>query len=137
MPIEQRKASSDPIDVTHQCKVLHVKGHPIACIIDEEPQNKQRYDSFSDNPNLQARLNPMVSESKDHGWIMILNLSVKSLDDKMDFTIFPDDEFIEVLINNAEITFVDGFMRGIFSIGLKDIDKVSELKQKLYELRQN
>ena len=137
MSIEERAANSDHVDITHQCKVYHLGGHPIACIIEDNPQNKQRYDSFSDNPSLQERLDPMIVESKDYGWAMILKLSVQSSSDKMDFTIFPDDEFIEVLINSAEINFADHTPKPIFSMGLKDINKISELKQKLYELRQN
>ncbi|MGI0022652.1 MAG: hypothetical protein ACRD9Q_07310 [Nitrososphaeraceae archaeon] len=135
MPIEKRKADTNPY-ISHNCKIFHIQGHPIACIIDDNIQNKQRYDSFSDNPNLEANLNPTVGKSNDYGWVMILNLSVRSLDDKMDFTILPDDEFIEVLINNAEINFADSSPRVFFSMGLKDIHKISEIKQKLYELRQ-
>ena len=138
MPIEKRKANTNPIKISHKCKIVRIQGgHPIACIIDDNLQNKQRYDSFSDNPNLEVNLNPTVGESNDYGWVMILNMSVRSLDDKMDFTILPDDEFIEVLINNAEINFANSSSRVFFSMGLKDIHKVSDLKQKLYELRQS
>ena len=126
MPIKETPANSDHADITHPCKVYHISGHPIACIIDDNPQNKQRYDSFSENPTLQARLVPMVVETKEYGWAMILNLSVKSSSDIMDFTIFPDDEFIEVLIANAEINFCDPTPKPIFSLGLKDLDKVSD-----------
>lgn len=135
MPIKEVPNNIDHVNISHQCKIYHISGHPIACIVEENMQNKQRYDSFSDNPTLQARVIPKVVETKDHGWGMIIELNVKSSTDQMDFTIFPDDEFIEVLINNAEINFTDPTPKPIFSMGLKDIDKISELKQKLYELR--
>ena len=137
MPIEERIASSDSSDITHECKVFHIDGHPVACIIDKNQQNKHRYELFSENSDLGENLTPTVGESTELGWIMILNISIRTLDDKMDFTILPDDEFIEVLINNSEIIIVDDYKKPMFVFGLKDIDKVSQLKQKLFELRQD
>lgn len=137
MPIKGMPSNVDHVNISHQCKIYHISGYPLACIVEENMLNKQRYDSFSDNPTLEARVIPKVVETKDHGWSMIIELSVRSSTDQMDFTIFPDDEFIEVLINNAEINFTDPTPKPIFSMGLKDINKILELKQKLYELRQN
>ncbi len=137
MPIKELISDSNPMNITHECKVLHIDGHPIACVIDKNQQNKQKYKSFSGNLNLQANLDPIVGESIDFGWIMILTINLRILDDKLTFTISPDDEFIDILINNSEIVVVDDFKKPLFAFGLKDISRVIELKQKLFELRQD
>lgn len=129
------KPAPDGIDITHQAKVFHVKGEPISCIIDQNPLNKSRYDSFNENPDLMGSLNPIVVESEDYGFVIIIQLKIKSLDDFFEYTVLPDDEFIDVLIKTGQIVFVDNQLKAVFTIGKLNINGVIELKQKLNERR--
>lgn len=123
------------MEKTHQTKVIQVNGEPIACIIDLNPLNKGRYDSFSENPDLEAVLSATGLFSADEVYGMLLKLKIKSLDDFFEYTLQPDDEFIHILIKSGEIYFVGNQPKPFFTLRKLDVGSVINIKKTLDERR--
>lgn len=131
--IDYKESLPDEMNITHHTEVFHIAGKPTACIIDANPLNKKRYDSFSENPDLEASLSAtgVFSEEKSLG--MFLKLKIKSLDDFFEYVLQPNEEFTDVLIKSEEIFFIGEQLKPIFTIRKLDVGSVINIKKKLDE----
>ena len=55
MPLD-KMPDSEEFMATHKSVILHVKGTPVACIIDENSENILRYDAIKNDASLRASL---------------------------------------------------------------------------------
>ena len=113
MPLDKMPDSEEFVP-THESVVLHNHGTPVACIIDETMNNPPRYDSLQKNPSLRASLMGFLNKDEELGLLMGFQLKIKTDDQFFQFTVYPDEEFIETLIFDERIFLINEKMDPLF-----------------------
>lgn len=99
---------------THKSAVLHTDGTPVACIIDENIQNKFRYDSLQKNSSLRAGLVGFLNKDDELGLFMGFKLKIQTDDDNFEYTVYPNDEFIDAVIFTESIAIINNQLENLF-----------------------
>ena len=99
---------------THKSTILHTKGKPVACIIDQNPQNKLRYEKMLNHPALKARLIGFLNKAEDLGLFMGFKLKIQTDDDFFEYTVYPNDEFIDAVIFTESIAIINKQLENLF-----------------------
>ncbi|MDH3656585.1 MAG: hypothetical protein OEM77_00405 [Nitrosopumilus sp.] len=115
MPLDKMPDSEQFIP-THKSTILHTKGKPVACIIDQNPQNKLRYEKMLNHPDLKASLIGFLNKAEDLGLFMGFKLKIQADDDFFEYTVYPNDEFIETVIFDEIIYIIDEKLENLFSL---------------------
>ncbi len=105
----------DEFVLTHISKVLHFHGNPIACIIDA--QNDSRYGSLPNDPSLKASLFGFLNKHDELGLLMGFQLKIQTNTEFFEYTLYPDEEFIETVILNESIHIVSDSLENLLSLG--------------------
>ena len=113
MPLD-KMPDPDEFLLTHHSKVLHAKGNPVACIIDNE--NNFRYALLSDDSSLKASLIGFLNKHDDLGLLMGFKLKIKTDTEFFEYTVYPDEEFIDAVILNETIHIINNSMDNLFSL---------------------
>ena len=113
MPLD-KMPDPDEFVLTHNSKVLHVKGNPVACIIDN--QNDSRYASLPNDPSLRASLLGFLNKHDDLGLLMGFKLKIQTDSEFFEYTVYPDEEFIDAVIFDESIHIVNDSMDNLFSL---------------------
>ena len=101
---------------THKSIILHTKGMPAACIIDENPQNKSRYESIKNNSSLKASLVGFLNKDEELGLLMGFKLKIQTDDDFFEYTVYPIDEFIDTVIFEESIFIINDKLENLLSL---------------------
>jgi len=104
----------DEFILTHNSKVLHTKGNPAACIIDN--QNDSRYASLPDDPSLKASLIGFLNKHDDLGLLMGFKLKMQIDTESFEYTVYPEEEFIDTVIFDETIHIITDSMDNLFSL---------------------
>ncbi len=104
----------DEFVLTHNFKVLHTKGNPVACIIDN--QNYSRYASLPNNPSLKASLIGFLNKHDDLGLLMGFKLKIHTDTEFLEYSVYPDEEFIDTVIFDETIHIINDTMENLFSL---------------------
>ena len=115
MPLDKMPDSEQFIP-THKSTVLHTKGKPVACIIDQNPQNKLRYEKISHNTHLKASLIGFLNKDDEMGLFMGFKLKIQAYDNFFEYTVYPNDEFIDMVIFDEMIHIIDEKLENFFSL---------------------
>jgi len=115
MPLDKMPNSEEFI-LTHNSTVLHTKGNPIACIIEENNQNGSRYVSLSNDPTLKASLIGFLNKHDDLGLLMGFKLKIQTDTEFFEYTVYPNEEFIDAVIFNESIFIINLKMDNLFSL---------------------
>lgn len=113
MPLD-KMPEPDEFVLTHNSKVLHTNGNPVACIIDN--QNDSRYASLPNDPSLKASLIGFLNKHDDLGLLMGFKLKIQTDTESFEFTVYPDEEFIDTVIFDETIHIINDFMENLFSL---------------------
>lgn len=113
MPLD-KMPESDEFILTHNSKILHIKGNPVACIIDN--QNISRYESLPNDPSLKASLIGFLNRHDDLGLLMGFKLKMQTDTESFEYTVYPDEEFIDTVIFDEAIHIVNDSMENLFSL---------------------
>ncbi len=113
MPLD-KMPEPDEYVLTHNSKILHAKGNPIACIIDN--QNNSRYASLPNDPSLKASLIGFLNKHDDLGLLMGFKLKIQTDTDFFEYTVYPDEEFIDTVIYDETIHIINNSMENLFSL---------------------
>ena len=113
MPLD-KMPDPDEFVLTHNSKVLHVKGNPVACIIDN--QNDSRYASLPNDPSLRASLLGFLNKHDDLGLLMGFKLKIQTDTEFFEYTVYPDEEFTDAVIFDESIYIVNDSMENLFSL---------------------
>ena len=105
MPLDKIDSPEDYVP-THQSIVLHNKGKPIACILDKITSNVARYGNIS-RPNLRASIIGFLNKDEELGLLIGFKLKIKTDDDFFEYTVYPNDEFIDAVIFGESICIID------------------------------
>ncbi|WP_238523209.1 hypothetical protein [Nitrosopumilus maritimus] len=99
---------------THKSVILHLQGKPVACVIDTQ----NNYDAINDNPSLRASLTGFLNKDEEFGLLMGFQLKIKTDEEFFQFTVYPNDEFIETVIFDERIFIINDKMDPLFSLKL-------------------
>jgi len=114
MPLDKMPNSEEFIP-THKSTILHVSGTPIACIIDDDLQNKSRYDAI-EKSSLRASLVGFLNKDEELGLFMGFKLKIQTDDDYFEYTAYPNDQFIDTIIFEESVVIINQKLETLFSI---------------------
>lgn len=115
MPLDKMPNSEEFIP-THKSIILHRNGIPAACIIDKQIQNKSRYELLSNNTLLRASLVGFLNKDEELGLFMGFKLKIQTDDDFFEYTVYPNDEFIDTVIFEESIFIINEKLENLFSL---------------------
>jgi hypothetical protein len=113
MPLD-KMPEPDEFVLTHNSRVLHTNGVPVACIIDN--QNDSKYASLPNDPSLKASLIGFLNKHDDLGLLMGFKLKIQTDTESFEFTVYPDEEFIDTVIFDETIHIINDSMENLFSL---------------------
>ena len=113
MPLD-KMPDPDEFVLTHNSKVLHTKGTPVACIIDN--QNDSRYASLPNDPSLKASLIGFLNKHDELGLLMGFKLKMQTDTEFLEYTVYPDEEFSDTVIFDETIHIINDSMENLFSL---------------------
>ena len=105
---------SDEFIPTHKSTILHTKGEPVACIIDQDSQNKSRYHSMVNDSSLQVSLIGFLNKHDDLGLLMGFKLKIKTDTEFFEYTVYPDPEFTDTVIFNESIFIINKKLENLY-----------------------
>ena len=115
MPLD-KMPDSEEFMATHKSVILHVKGTPVACIVDENSENILRYDAIKNNTSLRASLVGFLNKDDELGLFMGFKLKIQTDDDFLEYTVYPNDELIDTIIFEESIFIINEKLEHLFSI---------------------
>ena len=113
MPLDKMSNTEDFVP-THKSVVLHLQGKPVACVIDTQ----NNCDEVNSDPTLQASLIGFLNKDEELGLLMGFQLKIKTDTAFFQFTVYPNDEFIETVIFDERIFIINEKMDPLFSLKL-------------------
>ena len=114
MPLDKVPDSEDFV-LTHHSTILHTKGKPVACIIDDT-QNESRYASLLHDPSLKASLIGFLNKHDDLGLLMGFKLKIQTDTEFFEYTVYPKEEFIDIVIFDESIFIINNDLENLFSL---------------------
>ena len=124
---------------THESLILHIKGNPVACIVEEVFENKIKYDSLEKKSEIKASLSGFLNKHEEIGLLMGFKLRIQVSNQIFEYTSYPTDEFIDTVIFNEKIFRIDEQMNQIISFKIltdqfvktkSELDKFKKLLNK-------
>jgi hypothetical protein len=115
MPLD-KMPDSEEFMATHKSVILHVKGTPIACIVDENSENILRYSAIKNDTSLRASLVGFLNKDDELGLFMGFKLKIQTDDDFLEYTVYPNDELIDTIIFEESIFIINKKLENLFSL---------------------
>ena len=115
MPLD-KMPDSEEFMVTHKSVILHVKGTPVACIVDENSENILRYDAIKNDTSLRASLIGFLNKDDELGLFMGFKLKIQTDDDFLEYTVYPNDELVDTIIFEESIFIINKKLENLFSL---------------------
>ena len=115
MPLD-KMPDSEEFMATHKSVILHVQGTPVACIVDENPENILRYDAIKNDASLRASLVGFLNKDDELGLFMGFKLKIQTDDDFLEYTVYPNDELIDTIIFEESVFIINKKLENLFSI---------------------
>jgi hypothetical protein len=100
---------------THESLILHIKNNPVGCIIEKNNENKNKYSLIEKKSDVKASIRGFLNKHEEAGLLMGFKFKIQINDEILEYTVYPNDEFIDAVILNEMIFVIDNQMRQIFS----------------------
>ena len=100
---------------THESLILHIKNNPVGCIIEKNNENKNKYSLIEKKSDVKASIRGFLNKHEEDGLLMGFKFKIQINDEILEYTVYPNDEFIDAVILNEMIFVIDNQMRQIFS----------------------
>ena len=100
---------------THKSLILHIKNNPVGCIIEENNENKSKYSIIEKKSEIKASIRGFLNKHEETGLLMGFKFKIQIIDETLEYTVYPNDEFIDAVILNEMIFIIDNQMGQIFS----------------------
>lgn len=100
---------------THKSLILHIKGNPVACVVEEISENKSKYSLLEKKSEIKASLSGFLNKHEEIGLLMGFKLRMQVSNQIFEYTSYPTDEFIDTVIFNEKIFLIDEQMNQIIS----------------------
>ena len=98
---------------THRALVLHIKNNPVGCIVEEN--NKNKYLAIEKKSKVKASIRGFLNKHEDGKLLMGFKFKIQINNEILEYTSYPDHEFIDAIILNEIIFIIDNRMKQIFS----------------------
>ena len=100
---------------THESLILHIKNNPVGCIIEKNNENKSKFSLIKKKSDVKASIRGFLNKHEDAGLLMGFKFKIQINDEILEYTVYPNDEFIDAIILNEMIFVIDNQMKQIFS----------------------
>ena len=100
---------------THESLILHIKNNPVGCIIEKNNESKSKYSLIKKKSDVKASIRGFLNKHEEAGLLMGFKFKIQINDEILEYTIYPNDEFIDAIILNEMIFVIDDKMKQIFS----------------------
>ena len=100
---------------THESLILHIKNNPVGCIIEKNNERKSKYSLIKKKSDVKASIRGFLNKHEDAGLLMGFKFKIQINDETLEYTVYPNDEFIDAVILNEMIFVIDNQMKQIFS----------------------
>ena len=100
---------------THESLILHIKNNPVGCIIEKNNESKSKYLLIEKKSDVKASIRGFLNKHEDVGLLMGFKFKIQINDETLEYTVYPNDEFIDAIILNEMIFIIDNQMKQIFS----------------------
>jgi len=114
MPLDKIKEIEEYAE-THKSSVLHIQDNPVACILEENSENKLKFKSMQSEFEIKASLRGFLNKHDEIGLIMGCKFKLQINQELFEYTIYPTMDFIDSIIFNEMIFIIDNEMNQIFS----------------------
>ena len=114
MPLDKIENIEEYIK-THELLVLHIKNNPVGCIIEENNDNKIKYSEIGKKSDVKASIRGFLNKHEDVGLLMGFKFKIQINSEILEYTSYPNDEFIDAIILNEMIFVIDDKMKQMFS----------------------
>ena len=114
MPIDKIENIEEYVK-THESLVLHIKNNPVGCIIEENNENKSKYSSIEKKSEVKASIRGFLNKHEDVGLLMGFKFKIQINNEILEYTSYPNEEFIDAIILNEMIFVIDNKMKQVFS----------------------
>ena len=114
MPLDKIENTKEYIK-THESLILHIKNNPVGCIIEENKDNKIKYSSIEKESDIKASIRGFLNKHEDMGLLMGFKFKIQINNEILEYTSYPNNEFIDAIILNEMIFIIDNKMKQIFS----------------------
>jgi len=114
MPLDKIENIEEYIK-THESLVLHIKNNPVGCIIEENNENKSKYSLIEKKSEVKASIRGFLNKHEDVGLLMGFKFKIQINSEILEYTSYPNEEFIDAIILNEMIFVIDDKMKQMFS----------------------
>ena len=114
MPLDKIEDTKEYVK-THESLILHIKNNPVGCIIEENSKNKSKYSSIEKKSDIKASIRGFLNKHEDMGLLMGFKFKIQINNEILEYTSYPNNEFIDAIILNEMIFIIDNKMKQIFS----------------------
>ena len=114
MPLDKIENIEEYIK-THELLVLHIKNNPVGCIIEENNDNKIKYSEIGKKSDVKASIRGFLNKHEDVGLLMGFKFKIQINSEILEYTSYPNEEFIDAIILNEMIFVIDDKMKQVFS----------------------
>jgi hypothetical protein len=114
MPLDKIENTEEYIQ-THKALVLHIKNNPVGCIIEDDDENKSKYSIIEKKSEIKASIRGFLNKHDDEKLFMGFKFKIQINNEILEYTSYPNNEFIDAVILNEMIFVIDDKMKQIFS----------------------
>ena len=114
MPLDKIENPEEYIQ-THKALVLHIKNNPVGCIIEDDDENKSKYSIIEKKSEIKASIRGFLNKHDDEKLFMGFKFKIQINNEILEYTSYPNNEFIDAVILNEMIFVIDNQMKQIFS----------------------
>ena len=100
---------------THESLVLHIKNNPVGCIIEENEKKISKYLQIEKKSEMKASIRGFLNKHEDAGLLMGFKFKIQINNEILEYTSYPNEEFIDAIILNEMIFVIDNKMKQVFS----------------------
>ena len=114
MPLDKIENTEKYIQ-THKSLILHIKNNPVGCIVEKNNENKNKYLKIERKSQVKASIRGFLNKQDDGNLFMGFKFKIQINHEILEYTSYPDNEFIDAIILNEVIFIIDNKMKQIFS----------------------
>ena len=114
MPLDKIKEVEEYAE-THKSSVLHIQNNPVGCIIENNSENRLKFESLENQSQIKASLRGFLNKHEEIGLVMGCKFKIEINQELLEYTVYPSMNFIESIIFNESIFLIDNKMNQIFS----------------------
>ena len=114
MPLDKIKEVEQYAE-THKSSVLHIQNNPVGCIIENNSENRLKFESIENQSQIKASLTGFLNKHEEIGLVMGCKFKIEIKQQLLEYTVYPSMDFIESIIFNETIFLIDNKMNQIFS----------------------